>query len=155
MTTGNSQFENVRTGSIVDNIPAGKGQSVLTLLGVDAHSDESARLVLNVASEELGRKDVVGIEGEDPSAIDRGLLAVIAPGATIKEVRNSEVITERTVERPDRIESGLRCPNDECITNHDEPVTAKFGVLDEGVRCEYCDEIVTEKIIDLYTRDKG
>jgi len=40
----------------------------------------------------------------------------------------------------------LQCPNHNCITTADEPVESAFTVLDDGVRCEYCDTIIRENL---------
>jgi aspartate carbamoyltransferase regulatory subunit len=54
------------------------------------------------------------------------------------------VIEKIRVERPERVTGVIDCPNHNCITNAEEPVRSAFEVVDDGVRCEYCDEIVRE-----------
>jgi aspartate carbamoyltransferase regulatory subunit len=43
----------------------------------------------------------------------------------------------------------LSCPNAGCITTSGEPVTSRFAVLEDGVRCGYCGTIVREEIASL------
>jgi aspartate carbamoyltransferase regulatory subunit len=74
------------------------------------------------------------------------VLSLIAPEATINIIREYEVAEKQYLERPDRVVGVLSCPNHNCITNADEPVETAFEVLDDGVRCEYCETIVREDL---------
>ncbi|MGM0718695.1 MAG: aspartate carbamoyltransferase regulatory subunit, partial [Halobacteriota archaeon] len=58
------------------------------------------------------------------------------------------VVEKHRVERPDEVSGVLRCPNQHCITNQNEPVDSQFEVLDDGVRCVYCDSIIRENIAE-------
>ena len=64
-------------------------------------------------------------------------------------VWNYEVVEKNLVDRPDRVTGVLECPNRSCITTADEPVESEFEILDDGVRCVYCDTIARE---DLHAR---
>jgi aspartate carbamoyltransferase regulatory subunit len=74
------------------------------------------------------------------------VLSLIAPAATINIVREFDVIEKSRVERPDVVTGILSCPNANCISTEGEPVESRFEVLDDGVRCAYCDTIVREDI---------
>jgi len=138
----------IEDGTVIDHITGGQALNVLALLGIDGSSGEAVSVAMNVPSERLGRKDVVKVEGRDLSEAELDVLSLIAPEATINIIREYEVVEKKRVERPDRVVGVLACRNRECITNTDEPVDAKFEVLPEGVRCEYCGTIIREDLAD-------
>jgi aspartate carbamoyltransferase regulatory subunit len=49
----------------------------------------------------------------------------------------------------------LVCPNHNCITNADEPVRTAFEVLENGVRCTYCDTIIREGDVAEHIDTRG
>ncbi|MFQ3318356.1 MAG: aspartate carbamoyltransferase regulatory subunit, partial [Natronomonas sp.] len=74
------------------------------------------------------------------------VLSLIAPAATINIVRDFDVIEKHRVSRPEEVTGVLSCPNANCISTEDEPVDSRFEVLDDGVRCTYCETIIRESI---------
>jgi aspartate carbamoyltransferase regulatory subunit len=103
---------------------------------------------MNVPSDRLGRKDVVKVENRELSQSEVDVLSLIAPAATINIIRDYEVVEKHRVSRPEAVSGVLECPNHNCITTADEPVESRFDVLDDGVRCVYCDSIIREDIAD-------
>lgn len=138
----------IENGTVIDHITAGQALNVLVLLGIDGSSGEAVSVVMNVPSDRLGRKDVLKIENRELSEAELDVLSLIAPEATINIIRAYEVMEKKRVERPDRVTGVLACNNPECITNTDEPVQAKFAVLEDGVRCEYCGAIIREDLTE-------
>jgi aspartate carbamoyltransferase regulatory subunit len=136
----------IENGTVVDHVTAGQALNVLALLGIDGSSGEAVSVAMNVPSERLGRKDVLKVENRELSEAELDVLSLIAPEATINIIREYDVVEKKRVERPDRVVGVLACDNPECITNADEPVEAKFRVLDDGVRCEYCGSIIREDL---------
>ncbi|WP_232701870.1 aspartate carbamoyltransferase regulatory subunit [Halobacterium wangiae] len=148
MTDTKLRVSKIQSGTVVDHVTAGAALHVLSLLGIDGHDDATVSLGMNVPSDRMGRKDVVKVEGRELSDSELEVLSLIAPEATINIIRDYDVVEKRQVERPDRVTDVLRCPNRDCITNAGEPVQAAFAVLDDGLRCEYCGEIVREDVTD-------
>jgi aspartate carbamoyltransferase regulatory subunit len=138
----------IESGTVIDHITGGQALNVLALLGIDDSTDEAVSVAMNVPSGRLGRKDVVKVENRELSEAELDVLSLIAPEATINIIRSYDVVEKKRVERPDRVVGVLACRNRECITNTDEPVDAKFEVLPEGVRCEYCGTIIREDLAD-------
>ena len=138
----------IESGTVIDHIPGGQALNVLALLGIDGSTDEAVSVVMNVPSDRLGRKDVVKVENRELSEAELDVLSLIAPEATINIIRAYDVVEKKRVERPERVVGVLACRNRECITNTDEPVDAKFEVLPEGVRCEYCGTIIRQELAD-------
>lgn len=139
----------IRDGTVIDHITAGQALNVLAILGIDGGGGETVSVGMNVPSDRLGRKDIVKVEGRELSQEEVDVLSLIAPAATINIVREFEVIEKARVERPDVVVGVLSCPNANCISTENEPVESRFEVLDDGVRCGYCDTIVREDIAEL------
>ena len=136
----------IRSGTVIDHIAGGQALNVLALLGIDGSEGEAVSVAMNVPSGRMGHKDVVKVESRELSQDELDVLALIAPDATINIIRDYEVVEKTRVDRPERVEGVLECPNRACISRTDEPVASKFEVLDEGVRCEYCGTIVRDDI---------
>ncbi|MFP8952366.1 aspartate carbamoyltransferase regulatory subunit [Natrialbaceae archaeon A-arb3/5] len=139
----------IRSGTVIDHVRGGQALNVLAILGIDGSDGEELSVGMNVPSDRLARKDIVKVEGRELSQDEVDVLSLIAPDATINIVREYEVIEKHRVERPDVVEGVLSCPNRGCITTGDEPVISQFEVLDDGVRCAYCETIVRDGIADL------
>ncbi len=138
----------IHNGTVIDHVRAGQALNVLAILGIDGGDGESVSVGMNVPSDRLARKDIVKVEGRELSQDEVDVLSLIAPDATINIVREYDVVEKHRVERPDAVSGVLSCPNSGCITTADEPVTSRFEVLKDGVRCGYCGTIVREGIAD-------
>ena len=134
----------IENGTVIDHVPGGQALNVLAILGIDGTSGEEVSIGMNVPSDRLGRKDIVKVEGRELSPEEVDVLSLVAPAATINYIRDYEVLDKHRVERPESVTGVLECPNHECITTADEPIESQFEVLDDGVRCVYCDTIVRE-----------
>ncbi|WP_132058353.1 aspartate carbamoyltransferase regulatory subunit [Halorussus amylolyticus] len=136
----------IRNGTVIDHIRAGQALNVLAILGIDGTGGETVSVGINVPSDRMHHKDIVKVEGKELSQDEVDVLSLVAPEATINIIREYEVAEKQHLERPDRVVGVLSCPNHNCITNADEPVETKFEVLDDGVRCEYCETILRDSI---------
>ncbi|WP_049927093.1 aspartate carbamoyltransferase regulatory subunit [Halopiger goleimassiliensis] len=139
----------IRDGTVIDHVRGGQALNVLAILGIDGSEGEEVSVGMNVPSDRLARKDIVKVEGRELSQDEVDVLSLIAPDATINIVRNYEVVEKHRVERPEEVTGVLSCPNPGCITTGDEPVSSRFEVLEDGVRCTYCETIVREEIASL------
>jgi aspartate carbamoyltransferase regulatory subunit len=138
----------IENGTVIDHIAGGQALNVLAILDIDGSRGEAVSIGMNVPSDRLGRKDVVKVEDRELSQSELDVLSLIAPAATINIIRGYEVGEKNRVERPDSVSGVLECPNQHCITTEDEPIDSHFEVLDDGVRCVYCDSIIREDIAD-------
>ncbi|GGL53864.1 aspartate carbamoyltransferase regulatory subunit [Halocalculus aciditolerans] len=136
----------IRSGTVIDHVTAGEALHVLAILGIDGTGGETVSLGMNVPSKRLGKKDVVKVESRELSQGELDVLSLIAPDATINIIREYEVVEKNRVTRPAEVVGILQCPNRECITNAGEPVDTDFSVLDDGVRCEYCETIIRDDL---------
>jgi aspartate carbamoyltransferase regulatory subunit len=133
-------------GTVIDHIRAGQALNVLAILGIDGTAGETVSVGMNIPSDQMGHKDIVKVEGRELSQDEVDVLSLITPEATINIIREYEVVEKQYLERPERVVGVLSCPNHNCITNANEPVETKFDVLDDGVRCEYCETIIREDL---------
>ena len=146
MTETELRVSKIENGTVIDHITGGQAVNVLAILGIDGTSGEEVSVGMNVPSDRLGRKDVVKVEGRELSQDEVDVLSLIAPAATINIIREFEVAEKHRVSRPGEVTGVLSCPNANCITTENEPVDSRFEVLEEGVRCTYCDTIIREAI---------
>jgi len=132
------QVEAIADGSVIDHIPPAATVQVANLISAP---EDCVLIGINFASRALGRKGIVKISGREllPETISR--LALIAPQATLSIIRDYQVIEKSRVPVPEAFVGIARCPNPNCITNHEE-CTTWFAVLDPEamrVRCRYCE----------------
>ena len=138
----------IRNGTVIDHISAGRAVSVLRILGLPRPGWTSTiTAAMNVPSAAMGgRKDIVKIEDRELDASEVSKIALIAPQATINIVREYELARKERVQLPDKISGLVKCPNPNCVTNH-EPVRSTFVILQQDpvhLQCAYCDRVVTD-----------
>jgi len=138
----------IRNGTVIDHVPGGQALNVLAILGIDGSGGEQVSIGMNVPSDRLPSKDIVKVEGRELSQNEVDVLSLIAPDATINIVSEYDVVDKRRLDRPKHVEGVLVCPNRNCITTDDEPVESKFEVLDDEVRCIYCDTIIRDNLTE-------
>jgi aspartate carbamoyltransferase regulatory subunit len=146
MTDTELRVSKIEDGTVIDHITGGQALNVLAIIGIDGSSGEEVSIGMNVPSDRLGRKDIVKVEGRELSQNEVDVLSLIAPAATINIVRDFEVVEKHRVTRPETVVGVLSCPNANCISTADEPIESRFDVLEEGVRCTYCETIVRDSI---------
>lgn len=142
------RISKIRDGTVIDHIAGGHAPDVLAILGIDSETEDVVSVGMNVPSDRLARKDVVKIEGRELSQEEVDVISLIAPAASINIIREYDVTEKHRVERPDTVEGVLSCPNRNCITTEGEPVVSRFVVLDDGVRCAYCETIVRQNLTE-------
>lgn len=138
----------IENGTVIDHVPGGQALKVLAILDIDGSGGETVSIGMNVPSEKLGRKDIVKVEGHELSQNEVDVISLIAPDASINIIREFDVVGKSRVDRPTTVTDVVACPNRNCITAQDEPVVSRFDVLDDGVRCVYCDTIVRDDLTD-------
>ncbi|MDF2939526.1 MAG: aspartate carbamoyltransferase regulatory subunit [Gammaproteobacteria bacterium] len=131
----------IKHGCVIDHIPAGQAIAMLSLLGI-ARSNFQVTVGINLPSHRSGLKDLIKIEGRDLSENEINEIGVLAPGATINSIKNSEVVKKVVATIPKTISGLLDCPNSNCIT-HRESIKSHFHVEAAGpkveLKCHYCE----------------
>lgn len=137
----------IENGIVIDHIPAGKAFLVLKML---KHEPTARVLIaLNVDSRRLGTKDLIKIEGTYLTSKEIGLIALVAPSATLNVIENWEVKEKTRIEVPEEIEGIFKCPNTLCPTNSKyAPPKTRFrvqvnnGIEETKLHCTYCSSIL-------------
>ncbi len=143
------RVKRITNGTVIDHITAGQALNVLRILGITDRPEDVVSVVMNVSDQ---KKDIVKIEGRElkPEEVDK--IALISPDATINIIRDYEVVEKHEVILPSQIEGVVRCINQNCITNTDEPVKPRF-VIRRGERvelhCVYCGRVIADRIADF------
>jgi aspartate carbamoyltransferase regulatory subunit len=138
------QVAALRNGTVVDHLNSGMALRALQVLGVPEGG--AALLGIHLESRKMGRKDILKLENVELGPSDIARLAVFGPHATVCLIRDYKVVKKLRVELPDAITGILRCPNPNCVTNH-ERIETRFDVESRGpirVRCRYCERRILE-----------
>ena len=142
----------IENGTVIDHIPADKVFQVVKILGLDRVSNP-VYLGINVESKKYGTKGFVKISDKyfDPEELNK--IALVAPTASIIEIKDFEVIRKQTVQIPEKIEHIVRCFNPNCVTNKEHDIPTKFRVkyVDGKLRlvCHYCEKYTSEENIEF------
>jgi aspartate carbamoyltransferase regulatory subunit len=138
----------IKDGTVIDHITAGHALDVVKILGITGREKGPITIAINVPSKQLRVKDIVKIEGRELNPQEVHKIALLAPHASINIIRGYKVIRKQEVKLPKVIDDIIKCANPACISNSNEPVTAKFYV-DCGeplsLKCHYCGYIVEKK----------
>ncbi|MBI4018354.1 MAG: aspartate carbamoyltransferase regulatory subunit [Candidatus Aenigmarchaeota archaeon] len=132
----------IGNGTVIDHIPAGSGLKVAEILGLNG-SEDSYVVLANVSSSKMGKKDIVKIENRELTKRESDKLSLIAEGASLNIIRDSQVAEKTLLAIPDRFEEIIRCPNTNCITNS-EHASGRFHVESKHplkIRCHYCERV--------------
>ena len=129
--------EKIENGTVIDHIPAGMGLKVMAILKIGANS--KVALLMNVPSRSSGQKDIVKISDRvlDEQEVNR--IALAAPNATLNIIKNGAVFEKSKVRLPKEFRGVAKCPNPNCVSNH-ESIEARFTQGPKGKNwCAYCE----------------
>ena len=135
----------IKDGTVIDHISGGYALDVVKILGITGHERQVVTIAINVPSKQFKAKDIVKIEGRALNRQEVNRIALVAPRATINIIRNYVVVEKQIVQLPNLIEDIIKCVNPSCISNSNEPVSAKFSVETEEpvmLKCHYCGYIL-------------
>ena len=144
------QVSALENGTVIDHIPQGVVQQVLKILGLE-ECMEPIYMGANLESKKMGRKGIIKVANRFFKPEELNKIALIAPTATIIEIKEYDVKAKTQVSIPDEIHQFVKCFNPKCITNVDDDVTTKFYVIDKEdlkLRCHYCEKITGRKNIE-------
>jgi aspartate carbamoyltransferase regulatory subunit len=135
----------IKDGTVIDHISGGYALDVAKILGITGHEKGVMTITINVPSKRLRVKDIVKIEGRALNSQEVNKIALVAPHASINIIRDYCVVEKLEVKLPKVIEAIINCVNPACISNSNEPATAKFYVESEEpllLKCHYCGYIL-------------
>ena len=135
----------IKDGTVIDHISGGYALDVVKILGITGREKRVMTIAINVPSKRFKAKDIVKIEGRALNSQEVNRIALVAPHATINIIRDYRVVEKLEVKLPKVIEGIVRCVNPVCVSNSDEPVSARFYVNSEEplvLKCHYCGYIL-------------
>jgi aspartate carbamoyltransferase regulatory subunit len=136
----------IENGTVIDHIPVHSVFQVIRLLGLDTISDQ-VLFGTNLDSKKFGKKGIIKVNNQYFAKDDINKIALVAPTATLIEIRGFQVIEKKQVEVPDHVEKVVKCVNPNCVTNIENVVT-KFRVINKNevkLRCHYCEKITDKR----------
>ena len=142
----------IENGTVIDHIPADKVFEVIKILGLET-AENPVYFGTNLESKKYGRKGIIKISNKYFAAEEINKIALVAPTASLIEIKDYEVINKHHVEIPEHVENIVKCFNPNCVTNK-ENVPTKFDVLKDGagninLRCHYCEKNTTEENMEF------
>jgi len=149
----------IKNGTVIDHITAGKAIQVMEILDL-FHEKDMVALLMNASSEkdENGKKDVLKVAGRSLSSSELNAISLVAPHATINIIDNYHVEQKYQVEIPEWFRGIAKCPNIQCITNHDI-VETEFQVFvkEEPLRvmCTFCERIIDADSLSIHIGKRG
>lgn len=142
----------IENGTVIDHIPAKSLFKVISILSLNAITENKMTFGTNLDSKRLGQKAVVKISGKFFEDIEIDKIALVAPNAKLNIIRDYEVVEKRDVKVPDKIVAFAKCMNPKCVTNHQAVVT-KFEVVINnehiGLKCNYCEKITDQEHLEI------
>ena len=138
-------IDSIKTGTVIDHIPAGCGMRLYELLGL-GELDVSVALIKNVASRKMGKKDIIKIDADIPVNLD--VIGYVAPDATVNVIREGKLVEKKRIELPERLVNVIRCRNPRCISCCEQELDHVFRLTDRAsktYRCLYCETKSSER----------
>ena len=146
----------IRHGTVIDHIPKGQAFTIIQLLKLCEHQ-KSVTLGLNLPSGSMSTKDIIKVEGREISPDEANQIALFSPNATINIIQEYEVVQKYKVCLPDSITQLIRCPNPQCITNH-ETMASCFIVKNQMdnvfLHCKFCRKSYSQQNIKEFIFNK-
>ena len=128
----------IEEGTVIDHIPGGKALKVIEILKLNDY-DNTLTFGVKFDSKKMGKKDIIKIEHKELTKDELNKIAIVAPQASINIIQNFEKIKKFNVELPTELHNIVRCPNPNCITNHERDLRTHF-IQNNGVfTCFYCE----------------
>ena len=130
----------IENGTVIDHIPTPLALKVVRILGLENEGIMTIGIGFNSEKHPRG-KDILKIENRELSHEETNKISLIAPDATINNIKNGEVVEKRLITLPSEVRDILSCPNPNCATNQ---LGARKHFLLENkdtvtYRCVYCE----------------
>lgn len=136
----------LENGTVIDHLPAGSLFHAIRILELDK-MDNQVYFGTNLSSAKYGKKGIIKVRDVFFDKSDINKIALVAPTATLIEIKNFEVVKKTKIETPEEVKDFVKCFNPKCITNHQD-IPTKFKVItDRGelkLRCHYCEKTTTK-----------
>ena len=131
----------IENGTVMDHIPTLSVFQVIRILNLNK-CENQILFGTNLESKKYGKKGIIKVSERFFAPKDVNKIALVAPTATLIEIKNYKVTVKKNVSIPNEVSTFVKCVNPNCITNH-EKVATKFKVLDKKnvkLQCQYCEK---------------
>ena len=134
----------IENGTVIDHIPTDRVFQVVKILGLEKVSNP-IYFGTNLESKKYGTKGIIKISDKFFAPEEINKIALVAPTASLIEIKGYEVINKQTVSIPESVEHIVKCFNPNCITNKEHDVPTKFTVVKDAkgetkLHCHYCEK---------------
>jgi len=140
----------LRNGTVIDHIPSENTFRVFQILNLE-HIPDQVYFGTNLESKKLGKKGIIKISGKFFAPEEINKIALVAPKATLIEIREYEVQKKEQIALPSHVENIVKCMNPKCVTNH-QAVPTKFNLIYDHhgrmkLACQYCEKTMAQEDI--------
>jgi aspartate carbamoyltransferase catalytic subunit len=142
----------IETGTVVDHVENTPYviEKIARLLKLSERGDIFRMGVVEARKRPGTRKGVLMVQGRFLTDEELRLIAAVAPGATVNDIRDRRVSRKRDLYLPAEVKGlpGMSCTNHRCITRpeyheHVPPVAARVGgSTSAAVKCVYCNNLM-------------
>ncbi len=136
----------IRTGTVIDHIPAENTFRVFSMLNLE-NSTDHVYFGTNLESKKLGSKGIIKISNKFFKPEEISKIALVAPHATLIEIRDYEITKKEKIELPEEIINIVKCVNPKCVTNN-QKVPTHFHIIRDHhgktkLSCRYCEKTMS------------
>jgi aspartate carbamoyltransferase regulatory subunit len=133
----------IRTGTVIDHIPAENTFRVFSMLNLQESTDH-IYFGTNLESKKLGKKGIIKISNKFFKPEEISKIALVAPHATLIEIKEYDIVHKTQIGLPQEIHHLVKCVNPKCVTNH-QKVPTHFRVITDHhgkmkLACHYCEK---------------
>ena len=142
----------IRNGTVIDHIPTESVFQVFKILNLDKTKNQ-VYFGTNLDSKKYGKKGIIKISDKYFEDEEINKIALVAPKATLIEIKDYDVINKTQVELPDHIEKIVKCINPKCVTNNQD-IETKFTVITDHhgkmkLKCHYCEKTMAHENVEF------
>ncbi len=137
--------DSINNGIVIDHITAGKALTLYNLLGLDS-KDCTVAIIKNVASDKMGKKDIIKIDAD--ISVNMDILGYVDPGVTVNIIKGGNIVEKKNISLPEKLTNVIFCKNPRCITSTEQELPHRFNLSNAKnriYRCVYCEARFEEK----------
>ena len=145
--------EAIANGTVIDHIAPGQAINIIRMFKFLGKHNQLT-VGFNLRSGELGNKDIIKISDVVFSPAQTEQIAVLAPNATINQIKDYKVIDKYKLRLPNETVGVFMCPNSNCITNDEKDAHSRFKITTENgkvlMKCRYCERVFSREVVLEY-----
>ena len=143
----------IANGTVIDHIAPGQAINIIRMFKFLSKNNQLT-VGFNLRSGNLGKKDIIKISDVVFSPAQTEQIAVLAPNATINQIKDFKVVDKYKLRLPLETVGVFKCPNSNCITNDERDANARFKISTENgkvfMKCRYCERVFEREVVLVY-----